>query len=68
VQENKRAQGSTDMSYQIRVEGHLDLSWQDWFEGLELRQEDSGTTLLVGVTLYLSVEKEQDTNTRRKII
>lgn len=56
------------MSYQIRVEGHLDLSWQDWFEGLELRQEDSGTTLLVGVTLYLSVEKEQDTNTRRKII
>ena len=37
------------MSYQIRVEGHLDLSWQEWFEGLELRQEESGTTLLVGV-------------------
>ena len=49
MQGNKRAQGSTDMSYQIRVEGHLDLSWQGWFEGLELRQEDSGTTLLVGV-------------------
>jgi len=49
MQENKRAQGSTDMSYQIRVEGHLDLSWQDWFEGLELRQEEAGTTLLVGV-------------------
>ena len=28
MQGNKRAQGSTDMSYQIRVEGHLDLSWQ----------------------------------------
>ncbi len=37
------------MSYQIRVEGHLDLSWQQWFEGLELCHEESGTTLLVGV-------------------
>jgi hypothetical protein len=49
MQGNKRAQGSTDMSYQIRVEGHLDLSWQEWFEGLELRHEDAGTTLLVGI-------------------
>jgi hypothetical protein len=49
MQRNKGAQGSTDMSYQIRVEGHLDLSWQEWFEGLELRHEESGTTLLVGV-------------------
>lgn len=37
------------MSYQIRVEGHLDLSWQEWFGGLELRHEASGTTLLIGV-------------------
>ena len=49
MQENKCAQGSTDMGYQIRVEGHLDLSWQEWFEGLELRHEESGTTLLIGV-------------------
>ena len=49
MQRNKGAQGSTNMSYQIRVEGHLDLSWQQWFEGLELRHEESGTTLLVGV-------------------
>ncbi|HZR42399.1 MAG TPA: hypothetical protein VFB12_19920 [Ktedonobacteraceae bacterium] len=37
------------MRYQIRVEGHFDLSWQQWFEGLELRHEESGTTLLVGI-------------------
>ena len=37
------------MSYQIRVEGHFDLSLQEWFEGLELRHEDAGTTLLIGV-------------------
>jgi hypothetical protein len=49
MHENKRAQWSTDMSYQIRVEGHLDLSWQEWFAGLELRHEEAGTTLLVGI-------------------
>ena len=49
MQVNKRAQGSKDMSYQLRVEGHLDLSWQEWFERLELRHEVSGTTLMVGV-------------------
>jgi hypothetical protein len=42
MHENKRAQWSTDMSYQIRVEGHLDLSWQEWFAGLELRHEEAG--------------------------
>ncbi len=37
------------MSYQIRVEGHLDHSWQEWFEGLEMKHEATGTTLLIGV-------------------
>lgn len=37
------------MSYHIRVEGHLDLAWQEWFEGRELFHEESGTTLLIGV-------------------
>jgi hypothetical protein len=37
-----------NMNYRIRVAGHLDHSWQEWFEGLELRHEASGTTLLSG--------------------
>jgi hypothetical protein len=32
----------------IRVQGHLDHSWQDRFEGLRLEHQDAGTTLLSG--------------------
>jgi hypothetical protein len=33
----------------IRIKGHLDSSWQDWFEGLEIVQEEDGTTLFSGL-------------------
>ena len=36
------------MHYQIRVQGHLDPSWQHRFEGLRIEQQEAGTTLLVG--------------------
>lgn len=36
------------MHYRIRVQGHLDLSWQDRFGGLRLEQQETGTTLLSG--------------------
>lgn len=36
------------MHYRIRVQGHLNLTWQDRFAGLRLAHEDAGTTLLVG--------------------
>jgi hypothetical protein len=36
------------MNYQIRIRGHLDLSWQDWLAGLQMVHEPSGTTLLSG--------------------
>ena len=35
-------------TYRIRVNGHLDDRWADWFGGLDLRRQDDGTTLLVG--------------------
>jgi hypothetical protein len=34
--------------YEIRVEGHLDREWSDWFGGLALTPEKDGTTLLSG--------------------
>ena len=34
--------------YQIRVNGHLDLQWADWFGGLSITLEDNGDTLLTG--------------------
>lgn len=34
--------------YQIRVHGHLDSQWTDWFEGLDITPSENGETLLTG--------------------
>jgi len=48
----KRPQTKTDTSqpihYQIRIEGHLDAQWTDWFSGLTITLEENGDTLLTG--------------------
>jgi hypothetical protein len=35
-------------SYEIRLKGHLDARWADWFDGLTLTRESDGTTVLRG--------------------
>jgi hypothetical protein len=34
--------------YEIRLKGHLDTRWADWFEGLTITALDNGETLLTG--------------------
>jgi hypothetical protein len=34
--------------YEIRLKGHLDDKWADWFEGLTMTREDNGETVLRG--------------------
>ncbi len=34
--------------YEIRLKGHLDDRWRDWFEGLTITLEEDGDTLLTG--------------------
>jgi hypothetical protein len=34
--------------YEIRLKGHLDDRWAEWFEGLTITLEDNGGTLLTG--------------------
>lgn len=36
------------MIYQIRIKGHLDHRWSEWFGGLTITLEDNGDTLLSG--------------------
>jgi hypothetical protein len=36
------------MYYAIRVQGHLDRSWQARFENFHIEHQESGTTLLSG--------------------
>lgn len=35
-------------TYQIRIEGHLNLDWSDWFEALTVEHRQSGETVLRG--------------------
>ena len=42
------ADQSGPADYEIHVEGHLDDRWASWFDGLTLRLEADGTTVLHG--------------------
>ena len=34
--------------YEIRLKGHLEARWTEWFDGLAITLEENGTTLLSG--------------------
>lgn len=34
--------------YEIRLKGHLETRWAAWFDGMTLRHEPDGSTLLSG--------------------
>jgi hypothetical protein len=34
--------------YEIRIAGHLDAHWADWFDGMSITLEEDGATLLSG--------------------
>ena len=34
--------------YEIRLTGHLDARWAAWFDGLTVRHESDGTTVISG--------------------
>jgi hypothetical protein len=36
------------MHVSIRIKGHLDPSWQEWLEGLQIMHEHDGTSRLYG--------------------
>ena len=48
MQRNEGGRVEVGESYEIRVEGHLNARWADWFDGLTLSQESDGTTVLSG--------------------
>jgi len=69
----RKTKGMNDMpaeqhgpgQYQLRIRGHLNSSWSDWFEGMVLTQEDDGTTTLCGpvvdqAALHGLLEKVRD--------
>jgi hypothetical protein len=43
--------GNEPELYEIRIEGHLDGRWADWFGGLTITLEEDGNTLLTGTVI-----------------
>jgi hypothetical protein len=53
--------------YAIRIKGHLDPCWSEWFEGLAVTHTESGETILSGpvadqATLHGLLAKVRDLN------
>jgi hypothetical protein len=40
--------GPEPIRYELRLQGHLDQHWSNWFTGLTLTQNQDGTTSLCG--------------------
>jgi hypothetical protein len=45
---NPKIDPSKPTVYKIRIKGHLDSQWTDWFEGLTITLEENGDTILTG--------------------
>ncbi len=45
---NPKTNPNQPMIYQIKIEGHLDQQWTDWFGGLRITLQNKGDTLLTG--------------------
>ena len=62
---NQKFNSARSTVYQIRVKGHLDDRWSDWFDGLTITLEANGDTLLTGpvvdqAALYGLLKKVHD--------
>ncbi len=43
-----RPSGSEGRNFEIHVKGHLNTSWSDWLEGMEMKLLDNGEMILSG--------------------
>ncbi|WP_051250991.1 hypothetical protein [Paenibacillus harenae] len=62
--QSSKTDASEAFVYQIRIKGHLGPWRSDWFEGLTIRLEENGDTLLAGpvdqAALYGFLRKIRD--------
>jgi len=48
---NSESHPGQPIVYQIRIKGHLDSQWTEWFDGLAIALEEDGNTLLTGTVI-----------------
>lgn len=57
----------TSEMYEIKVQGHLDAKWSEWFYGMAIAHESDGTTSLRGslpdqIVLHSVLDRIRDMN------
>lgn len=45
---SNRDRDDSGMVYEIRLRGHMDRQWANWFNGMSITLEENGDTLLTG--------------------
>jgi hypothetical protein len=45
---NRKNNSNTPIVHEIKIKGHLDSQWTDWFEGLTISLDENDDTLLTG--------------------
>lgn len=48
MENEKNSEPERQKLYEIRLQGHLNLNWIGWFEGLAITLKEDGHTLLTG--------------------
>ena len=46
--QNRPTASSAAKVYEIHIEGHLDSTWSEWLDGLEVQLLENGETILFG--------------------
>ena len=57
----------TSENYEIKIQGHLDTEWSEWFYGITITHERDGTTTLRGplpdqIVLHSVLDRIRDMN------
>ena len=60
-------QKNTSGIYEIKIQGHLDTKWSEWFYGMTITHEGDGTTSLCGrltdqIVLHSVLDRIRDMN------
>jgi hypothetical protein len=58
---------NTEEIYEIKIQGHLDTRWSEWFYGLTITHEPDGATTLYGplpdqIVLHSVLDRIRDMN------
>ena len=58
---------NTPENYEIKIQGHLDTKWSEWFYGMTITHDCDGTTTLYGplpdqIVLHSVLDRIRDLN------